>query len=221
MTLRKKPYSGLFFGLSLFVALVTNVHAQGATPWYIGGGVSRLNGSSTAGDINANLNRAGITATASSVDDQRSGWRLFSGYRANPNFALEVGYIDLGKGTTTIQSSASDIDSLVANIGELNPRTAEGLSLSFVFHHKINSHLHLFGHFGLYRWRADYDLATTSAMGTSSVRIDKSGIDPIFGVGVESPLWQELWGRINLERIKVEQEEINSLSLELFYLFDL
>ncbi len=220
MTLRKKSHSGLFPGLLLFVALIANAQAQMATPWYIGGGISQLNGSSTAGDINANLSRAGVTATASSVDDERSGWRLFSGYRISPEFALEASYIDLGKSTTTLQGNVSDIDTLVANIDKLNPRTAKGFNFSFFFRHKMNSRLNLFGHMGLYRWQADYDLIINSPTDTRRININKSGIDPIFGIGIESPLWKKLWGRINLERMEIEQEKLDSLSLELFYSFE-
>lgn len=45
-------------------------------------------------------------------DDEESAWRFFGGYRAHRNFALELGYIDIGEmdiGGTTANTSAWEL----------------------------------------------------------------------------------------------------------------
>jgi len=59
--------------------------------WYIGTGVGYSQVS-----IDDIPPIAGVTFTQSK-DENDTGWKIFGGYNFNPNFAIEGGYVDLGK----------------------------------------------------------------------------------------------------------------------------
>lgn len=70
------------------MALAIEVHAQspaGTTGFYGGLG---------AGRTDTDIGTAGI---AGSTDKNDTAWKLFGGYQFNQNFAVEGGYVDLGK----------------------------------------------------------------------------------------------------------------------------
>src|SRR5262245_5537797 len=71
-----------------------------STGWYVGGGIGKSSADIDTAGINASIIRAGgagVTGVATGTDDNDTGFKLFAGYQLNPNFAVEVGYADLGK----------------------------------------------------------------------------------------------------------------------------
>jgi len=68
--------------------------------WYVGAGIgySRVS-------IDDIAPIAGTTFTQSK-DESDTGWKIFAGYHFNPNFAVEAGYVDLGKFNQTANFTA-------------------------------------------------------------------------------------------------------------------
>ncbi|MHB1241067.1 MAG: hypothetical protein ACYC18_11270 [Gammaproteobacteria bacterium] len=89
MTLSKRIWGMLLLGAGL--AATPLVRAEG----YVGVNLGQSDWHASSGDLDAALAGAGVTAI-SSVDDTDFAYKLFAGYRFNPNFALEGGYVDLG-----------------------------------------------------------------------------------------------------------------------------
>src|SRR5947207_424512 len=68
------------------------VSAAENSGWYIGGSV----GQSTS-DYSSSRARSDFGYAAGvNVDNADTGWKLFSGYRFNPNLGIEFGFVDLG-----------------------------------------------------------------------------------------------------------------------------
>lgn len=58
------------------------------------------------------LGITGATASSLTRNDGGAGGKIFAGYRANPNVAVEVGYVDLGKSGATRNMSAPTAGSI-------------------------------------------------------------------------------------------------------------
>jgi OOP family OmpA-OmpF porin len=102
-------------------------------------------------------------------DDVGAAWRIFGGYQFHSNFALEVGYADLGTvtldaGTASGRADMTAVDLSVVGILPLNPALA------------------LFGKFGFYRGRIS--AVVSSSSGTPFSETD-SGTEMTFGFGGE------------------------------------
>ncbi len=95
---------GLMLGAS--AALADDQTNQKCGCWYIGGGVGY---SSSKIDDVAPI--TGITFTQSK-DESDTGWKVFGGYQWNPNFAVELGWVDLGEASQTISFMAPAIGSV-------------------------------------------------------------------------------------------------------------
>ena len=74
------------------VALASPASAQ----WYAGGNAGRSQVQYNGGQLATDLSIHGITGTGS-IDNSDLGFKLFGGYRLNDTFAVEAGYVNLGK----------------------------------------------------------------------------------------------------------------------------
>src|SRR5512134_582498 len=64
---------------------------------YVGASVGQAWVDASAGEIEAAFaTDDGFVASGTTIDDSDMGWKAFVGYRFNPFFALEGGYVDLG-----------------------------------------------------------------------------------------------------------------------------
>ena len=83
--------------------LAAPVYAQmKESGWYIGGGLGQSKADIDAAGINAVFTSTPpITSAITSTDDTDTGWKIFGGYQINRNFAVEAGYVNLGKFSTT------------------------------------------------------------------------------------------------------------------------
>jgi len=81
------------------VLLVSGLASAQGTGWY--GGVSVGQASvdldNVSRDIAAEVEDWGVPVVSASEDDNHMVYKLFLGYKYNPNFAIEAGYADLGK----------------------------------------------------------------------------------------------------------------------------
>ena len=75
--------------------------ADTPTGFYIGGNVGQSRVKIDTAGIDAAIRAAGATTSATTANENDVGFKLFAGYRFHPNFAVEGGYFNLGKFTTT------------------------------------------------------------------------------------------------------------------------
>ena len=95
-------------GLVLMVAIGAFSAAAAKEPYYGGIGV----GYAKARLGNNPLGITGATATSLSRDESDIGAKLFAGYRLHPNWAVEGGYVDLGKISAKRTMTAPGIGSI-------------------------------------------------------------------------------------------------------------
>lgn len=68
-----------------------------AGDWYAAGSVGSSSVDVSKTDLDGQMVSAGFTGVSSSLDKNDTAYKLQLGYQFNPNFALEGGYVDLGK----------------------------------------------------------------------------------------------------------------------------
>ena len=134
--------------------------------FYIGGSVGEA-----SGDCNA--------TAQTSCDDKDSAWKIFGGYQLNRNFAVELGYSDLGEVSssgpfgTKVESTLWD---LVA-VGSL----------------PLDNNFSLYGKLGAYRAEAEL----SSNVGVSG---DKKTTDLTYGLGARYDFTRNLAVRAEWQR---------------------
>jgi OOP family OmpA-OmpF porin len=126
-----------------------------------------------------------------SCDEKDSAWKIFGGYQINRNFAIELGYADLGtsKASGTVGSVTVDVQAEIT-VFEL---TAVGML-------PVMDRLALFGRAGLYR--SDVEVTGSGRIGTSTVPVSLSedNVDFTFGLGVRFDITRNIGIRAEWQR---------------------
>ena len=143
------------------LGLSSSVYAQS---FYAGVGVGQMTASDACN---------GAAAAGFSCDDSDMSYRVYGGYQLNKNFAVELGYADLGKVTGS---------GLVLGI----PATAEVKATAWdvvaVGLLPLNNNFTLFGKLGAASWNVD---ASVSALGSTLPVGSASGTDLTYGLGAQ------------------------------------
>jgi OOP family OmpA-OmpF porin len=158
------------------------VHAQ-SEGWYIGAGAGRSKAinAGACSDLNGTFD-PGFSCTS---NDTSSGWRLFAGYRFNPNLALEGAYVDLG---TFKVSASGNLTAIPASVSGSDK--ASGFSFDAVGMLPLSGDFGLLGRAGIFAWTLDASTSTTGGgvfpPGSTATVSDKpSGASLDFGVGAK------------------------------------
>ncbi|HEY0943012.1 MAG TPA: porin family protein [Steroidobacter sp.] len=137
------------------MGMAFGVQAQDATSgFYVGAGI----GQNKLEESNADL--------GFSFDGDDTAFTLFGGYQFNPWLAAEVGFIDGGSPSDTVQGVNIEVDSTaieVALVGKV----------------QVNRALTLFARAGLLAW----DIEATARAGGFSARVEDDGNDLSYGLG--------------------------------------
>ena len=151
--------------------------APGDMGWYVGGALAQAE---------VELDCTGTTA----CDDSDSSWKIFAGYQFNRNFAVELGYGDLGQVTASTPSIGIIPPANVAIESTVWELVAVGML-------PLAERFSLFGKLGLYR--ADTDIEV-NFVGLGSVTDSDSNTDLTFGIGVRFDVTPRLGVRLEWQR---------------------
>lgn len=152
--------------------------------------------------------------TAGSVDDSDTGLKLFAGYRANENFALEAAYVDLGETTFSGQSNGNGFFWCTGPVYS----SAEATTLSFmgIGMVPVNPHFSLHGKFGIHMW--DADVTVSDACGVFKAEDD--GTDLMYGLGATFYAADQFGVRLEWERFtEIMDADADFLSVSGFVRF--
>jgi OOP family OmpA-OmpF porin len=152
---------GVALALSGFGALAQPVE----TGWYIG---------ASLGQAKADVDCSGTIA----CDDKDSSWKIFGGYQINRNFAVELGYSDLGAVTASTPSFVLFPLVIPAATLTIEAKAWELVAIGSV---PLADRFSVFGKAGLYR--ADTDTRVDFGAAGSTTESD-SNTDLTFGVGL-------------------------------------
>lgn len=175
-----------------------------AGDWYLAGSVgqSRPEDNSKS-DTDASLvSDLGVTGLASSMDDTDTGYKLQLGYKFTPNWAVEGGYVDLGKFNYTASFTGSVVPggagSASADI------KASGWNIAGVGTYPINDQFSVFGKLGIIDAKVEIDASVTGAGGVGSTSTSATKWKTLWGAGAACNLSKQ-WS------LRAEWERFNNL----------
>ena len=199
------------FTIVTFVTNVPSVSAE-ATGKYIGFGFGQ-----SSLDIS--------DPSADRIDDTDTSLKIFGGTNINPNFAVKFGYIDFGE----FNAHYPLYDENDSAEGSAFFATAIGLA-------NLTEQLSLLGKVGFNFWNVDYS-ANATILGTPiSASGDGTGIDLLYGIGINFKATDQISIRAEWEQYKdvgdgvdltisgygsveMEGEDVDVLSVALTYSF--
>lgn len=188
--------------------------------WYAGIGI----GQSKVRGINAS---SVSTPTGSlSIDDTDTSWKIFAGYRFHPNFAVELGYVDLGKASfnANVAVGANGVTPGSAN-GSIKSRA---VTLDAVGILPFAHNFEVFGKLGGYYARATSDESAVNFpfIGTASASSSNNNSGFHYGIGLGYSFTRAWAARVEWERFnKVGKgsdfgdSDIDNTSVSIVYKF--
>lgn len=125
----------------------------------------------------------GIAGPGISCDEKDTAFKIFGGYQVNQNFAVEIGYTDLGEATASfagfgsVSIAASGFEALAVGIAPINQQWS------------------MYGKVGFFRWDVD-TTDGTGLVGSASA----SGTDLTYGVGINYKLSKNAALRVEYQK---------------------
>lgn len=176
--------------------------------WYVGAGVGRSNADIDTGAINAGLIASGFAAATTTADEDDTGWKLFAGYQLNKNFAVEVGYADLGQ--FSANSTTVPAGTLRTNIDT----TAWGVDAVGIL--PFGNNFSLLGRVGVVRSETKISLAGTGAVVVLVPNLKDHETSYKLGLGVGYDFTKSVGVRGEWERYRVADGAGDKADVDLF-----
>lgn len=157
-----------------------------------------------------------------SADDNRPGVKLNIGFDLTENVAIAAGYMDLNDVTLEGQSRVVDNGVFESQIDNSLTSSADGFTLSSIYHYSINQNFDLIGSIGVFSWDSDFS-AATATLGiqgtTDGGNSGNSGTDFYFGVGGGYQLFDDVVLSVEWEHYQLDSEETQVWSIGVDYHF--
>ena len=186
------------------------------TGWYAGASAGRSSATVDNARITRQLAGSGFATTSIADRDRSTGYKVYGGYQFNPNFALEGGYVDLGKfGFTANTLPAGSLN------GDIRLR---GFNLDAVGIMPLSEKLSAQARLGVTSMQARDNFSGTGAVGAGNPNPSKRETNFKIGVGLEYAITPNLGVRGDLERYRVNDAvgnhgHIDMVSIGLVYHF--
>ena len=186
--------------------------------WYGVGSVGRSSlENSSKNNIDSALTSAGASGLSSSLDKHDTAYKLQLGYQFTPNWAVEGGYVDLGKFDYRANFTG----------GSANGQAkATGWNIAGVGTYPINEQFSVFGKLGMIDAKVKENVFASGPVGTASGSESATKWKANFGAGVTYNVSKNLGVRAELERFdklgdngKTGESNVNLLSLGVAYKF--
>ena len=124
---------------------------------------------------------------ATTCDNKDSSWTGFVGYQINKNFGVELGYVDLGKGTAT---------GTVLGVPVAASADAKTFELVGVGTIPFGQDFGAFAKLGIHRWSLD----VTGIAGGIPVSASDNGTDLTYGLGLQWNFHKQAGARLYWQR---------------------
>lgn len=136
--------------------------------------------------IDKALRSAGARNVSSSTDDNDTAYKIQLGYQLNPYFAIEGGYVDLGKATYTASFNGGSAKASIK---------ASGINIAVLGMFPVSESLSLFGKVGLINAEAKTDLHATGL----TVSVSNTTLRTGAGLGLNYQFEKSIAARIEYE----------------------
>jgi len=155
------------------------IAAPASAQWYAGGNAGRSQIQYNGGQLATDLSIHGITGTGS-INNSDLGFKLFGGYQLNDTFAVEAGYVNLGKfGLTGSYSRPLPAGTFTGDL------KSQGVNVDLVGSVGMGDQLSVYGRIGgaYLNTKASAAASTASFVGYSNATKDQIVAD--LGVGFQ------------------------------------
>lgn len=185
--------------MSVKACVVAALLAASITPalagdFYVLGSVGRSSmKDNSKSNADAVLAAAGFRNISSSLDTTDTGYKLQLGYQYNPNFAVEAGYVDLGKEKYSATYTGGSASATAK---------AAGWNIAAVGIVPLNDQFSLFGKLGLID--AKVETSGTVSLGAASASANASATKwkPNYGIGATYNFTKTVGMRAEYERFQ-------------------
>lgn len=154
--------------------------ALGATPawaagnFYVLGAVGTTDADISKGELDNEITGDGLTLLSSSLDNTDTGYKLQLGYQFNPNFAIEGGYLNLGKFNYSVD---------VAGGSGQGDAKVDGWNIAVLGMMPLTHNFGLFAKLGTIDAKVKSRVSATGVGGTASVDESKAKWKTHVGLG--------------------------------------
>jgi len=171
--------------LAVATILSVSMASAFAGDWYAVGsiGQSKVKDGNKS-EIDSGLVSAGVTGLSSSLDEKDTGYKLQLGYKFTPNWAIEGGYVDLGKFKYNATFTGGGANAEVK---------ASGWNIAGVGTVPINDRFSLFGKLGLIDAKVKGSVTATGPGGTASGNTSSTKSKANWGIGANYGV-SKAWG---------------------------
>lgn len=174
-------------------ALMTAGNALAADTGYYGYLSAGQSKSDRKAETDNAIINSGVAASAlsSSADVTDTAWKLQVGYRFNRNFAVEGGYVDLGKFTY-------DASATVPSATRQGDVRIDGWNIGLVGYLPFSDSVTGFARLGAFDYKLDYTCAGTGIPCVDPNRTDRD-IAPNYGLGLDFNFGKDWFARAEYE----------------------
>lgn len=192
-----------------------------AADWYVTAAVGQSKADDKAAiEVNEELVDLGVTGLSSTFDDSDTAYQLQLGYQLTPNWAVEGGYVDLGK----FQYSAAFTGPVAGNaVAEVK---AAGLNIAAVGSYPVNDQFAVFGKIGAINAKVEGRATATGSGVSATEAISATKAKGYWGVGAAYDFNTQLglqleWERFNNlgDEAKTGESDVDLLSLGVKFRF--
>lgn len=177
-------------------ACVFTAAAHAENNWYVLGSLGQSKFDASKSDLDSALRDEGLVVYSSTLDETDTGYKLQIGYQFTPNFAVEGGYIDLGK----LSYSANVLGIIPVTAGA--KVEASGWNIDALGILPLGNGFSLFAKAGLIDAKVKFSVSASSAFSSASSSDSSTDIKPLFGVGASYSINNQLIVRTEYERYK-------------------
>ena len=167
--------------------------AADTSGWYGDIGVGRSHSKIDGGAVDTVLGNQGLTSS-SSADANKNAWKFDVGYQFHPNFALELGYVDLGKAQWNSTITAPNADTLN---GEIHTR---GTTFDLVALAPLGQGFSVYGKAGVIRAAVDFSGGSSGGGGTSVAGGSNKSTRATYGLGMGYDFMPQLGTKLEWNR---------------------
>ncbi len=160
---------------------------------YVAGsiGQSDFGSSSDKDNIDRTFASLGLPPISSTLDTKGTGIKLQLGYQFNPNFAVEGGYVDLGKTSYSANVRGGNINISIK---------ASGFNVAAVGIVPINESFSLFGKIGAINGKVEPSVSASGVGGSAVVSTSSTNWSANYGFGGVFHVSKQLGIRLEYER---------------------
>ena len=175
--------------------LLLGIPAAQAENFYVLGSIGQSKYQKyNSGDLAAAMVDLGATGVTASTDDSDTGYKLQLGYRFNEYFAVEGGYVSLGKATGQSRFTQGSYNESFK---------ADGINVDAVGSFPLGAGFAIFGKLGAAYTTLKADGSAIGAGVAGSASLKESKVNATFGAGLNYDITDAIAVRAEYERFKV------------------